>query len=723
MKYINKKTNLFVLIVSSLLLCIFTGCSNLTDGESKSNEVPKTERQITVTGKIFSETGRSANTSFTLTEAHSINIWATQEKSGSEPLSEVAQITGNTYTLKLTQYGDWTIHLYITCENKDGQESVLVNLSKDISISEDDSSITLTEPFVINSGYSTVHNGGIRLAFEDESGKIFNMTYSATLRVPETGNENSLKDGGPIYFSTDFHDAGLQLDNVAPNSYEVTFCFNDIKGNTLYSCKEIITVLAGFTTDTWIGEGAHLRKDRYGTTKFVITNSLIDSFGTEVVPDTDYILYNYNSSQTQYYVTGSLNSIDSQSVNVEGNKSNQYAFDKDGNIYFLITSDSGKTIKKGNENYTYTNDVTTDRILIDRKNNVLYGCQINGMTLDLYKFDYFISGPDEKRNEYKTLSGYSFPSDVFGDWYYHDSEVLTIYDGILYGANSMNKLFYKLDLNKAESVAEKIDLSLKDYIDNSYLSNCNFSDIIYQDGYIYILIRNVREDSSTGLDFYSRGGVLCFNTFTNSVEKFIGWTDSTLSNDAYTYLSYRGLVKDADDNYVLAKTSDIVQKYTDEYEEEKTKSLFNIYCPEYEDEGFYGPEKFIAIKPKKLVIADNGLAYYTDDNDAYRVKNLNRVVTVDLETFALEVSEVDSSIKFASETTNGSGYLSGNACMYASIPSDTPLYKSSDKSQMTADEIKTIMTDKRPSYPNEGMFPDMEIGGGVPAIPFDTTTL
>ena len=182
-------------------------------------------------------------------------------------------------------------------------------------------------------------------------------------------------------------------------------------------------------------------------------------------------------------------------------------------------------------------------------------------------------------------------------------------------------------------------------------------------------------------------------------------------------MSYSGLVKDITENdYVLAKTSDIVDK-------DGGKTMFNIYCPEYEDEDFYGPEKFIAIKPKKLVIADNGLAYYTDDNDAYRVKNLNRVVTVDLETFALEVSEVDSSIKFASETTNGSGYLSGNACMYASIPSDTTLYKSSDKSQMTADEIKTIMTEKRPSYPNEGMFPDMEIGGGVPAIPFDTTDL
>ena len=174
----------------------------------------------------------------------------------------------------------------------------------------------------------------------------------------------------------------------------------------------------------------------------------------------------------------------------------------------------------------------------------------------------------------------------------------------------------------------------------------------------------------------------------------------------------------------MASVSDIVEKYTDEYEEEQTKSLFNIYCPEYEDDGFYGPEKFIALKPKKLVIADNGLAYYTDNNDAYRVKNRNRVVTVDLESFALESSEIDESIKFASETTNGSGYLAGNACMYATIPSDTTLYKSTDKTEMTEDEINAIVnTIRSSSYPDEGMFPDGEIGGGIPAIPFDTTEL
>ena len=60
---------------------------------------------------------------------------------------------------------------------------------------------------------------------------------------------------------------------------------------------------------------------------------------------------------------------------------------------------------------------------------------------------------------------------------------------------------------------------------------------------------------------------------------------------------------------------------------------------------------------KKLVIADDGVAFYTDDYGAYNLKNLNRVVTVDLETFALSESPVDSDIDFDYHYSNGSGYI------------------------------------------------------------------
>ena len=47
------------------------------------------------------------------------------------------------------------------------------------------------------------------------------------------------------------------------------------------------------------------------------------------------------------------------------------------------------------------------------------------------------------------------------------------------------------------------------------------------------------------------------------------------------------------------------------------------------------PTKVIGIKPKKLVIADDGLAFYTD-SDVLAYKNINRVVTIDLEEFVIE---------------------------------------------------------------------------------------
>ena len=46
MKYTNKKSNILVLILSALLFCGFTGCSNINTKETK---------QIIVTGKIRSE--------------------------------------------------------------------------------------------------------------------------------------------------------------------------------------------------------------------------------------------------------------------------------------------------------------------------------------------------------------------------------------------------------------------------------------------------------------------------------------------------------------------------------------------------------------------------------------------------------------------------------------------------------------------------------------------
>ena len=67
---------------------------------------------------------------------------------------------------------------------------------------------------------------------------------------------------------------------------------------------------------------------------------------------------------------------------------------------------------------------------------------------------------------------------------------------------------------------------------------------------------------------------------------------------------------------------------------------------------FYGPTRFIAVKPKKLVIADEGLTFYTDD-ELLRYKNVNRVVYVDLENFAVEkIVTLNSSVGLSENETS-----------------------------------------------------------------------
>ena len=77
-----------------------------------------------------------------------------------------------------------------------------------------------------------------------------------------------------------------------------------------------------------------------------------------------------------------------------------------------------------------------------------------------------------------------------------------------------------------------------------------------------------------------------------------------------------------------------------------------ICFPNEGEKSFYGPTRFIAVKPKKLVIADEGLTFYTDD-ELLRYKNVNRVVYVDLENFAVEkIVTLDPSVGLSENETS-----------------------------------------------------------------------
>ena len=101
----------------------------------------------------------------------------------------------------------------------------------------------------------------------------------------------------PIIKETTF-DGGettLHIENVPAGKYTAKLDFSDSDGNVLYSCNDAINVYTGMTTDTWFGTAPYLTDG-----VFVITSTLINKFGADRVPSTDFIVYDYDSSIYKY---------------------------------------------------------------------------------------------------------------------------------------------------------------------------------------------------------------------------------------------------------------------------------------------------------------------------------------------------------------------------------------------------------------------------------------
>ena len=131
------------------------------------------------------------------------------------------------------------------------------------------------------------------------------------------------------------------------------------------------------------------------------------------------------------------------------------------------------------------------------------------------------------------------------------------------------------------------------YLPANISSNITITDMHYEDGYIYLIVRDVFIDYLTPTDSVrSLGGVCKIKaedlTLADSTNPLIGWADTQLiiTENVYNY-----------------KHNEETQNY------------------------FYGPQKIIAIKPKEIVIADDGASIENS-----KMHQENRVVLFNLET-------------------------------------------------------------------------------------------
>lgn len=179
--------------------------------------------------------------------------------------------------------------------------------------------------------------------------------------------------------------------------------------------------------------------------------------------------------------------------------------------------------------------------------------------------------------------------------------------------------------------------------------------VIHYDGYVYVLVSqtgsknftdtymvNNKNSGSEKTTVYSRGAIVRLEPTSNGfkLSAKTGWTE---------------------DSRTIASSNKDKNTFTGSDLKNYTFYDVNAYIPEYSERNshFYGPRRFVAIKPKELAIADCGANIVMPDYESQKNGKLfkhNRIVKVDLYKFALESGSVTdlNNINFSNLSLSGS---------------------------------------------------------------------
>lgn len=458
--------------------------------------------------------------------------------------------------------------------------------------------------------------------------------------------------------------AQIVYDNFFSGSYLAKLSFDDAAGNTLYSCEQVINVYPGFTTDTWYGSASD--------GQLTVSNSMINGYGAEIVPNFDklllwkhaewnegnnmngdfYYLIDENSAGSFIAPTApsssedpAFNSAVFYTKFMAGDSGSDFTFfDAEGNSYLLLfTSQIGSGIYSTKEDWKFVsasdlalNENEVIDFTIDLKNNVAYSLKGGDLDVICRYPDMISSNGANTEKEEITLGCGNINSFVV-----YDGKAYALYKGNDY----IIRVFDTYDEEKNKPMIKEYSVNLNEFFTDA-LGTAMITDMLYQDGRLYLLYKEAFSWPSSATTIGNRGAVIEVNLFDGSVRN-TGLTTSALSNTEYKLQGYYN-------NYLMYIDEECKTPYIPP---EKILTNANVEYPDicFPNEGeksFYGPTRFIAVKPKKLVIADEGLAFYTDD-ELLRYKNVNRVVYVDLENFAVEkIVTLDSSVGLSENETS-----------------------------------------------------------------------
>lgn len=474
----------------------------------------------------------------------------------------------------------------------------------------------------MNMNSSNGKEGAIRITVPGEERGLytFNKSNASSYKVSiildkEVIDSQTAELGGVITF-----------DELEPTTYTVKAEAFDSDGIRIGSGSEEVKVVAGETAEK--------------TILMILTN------GGEIY-ETNYLLFYYNSNTNKYYYADQASEINDQIISGHNSVIAGYTEDKNGCVYQYhknnSTSDGSSSTRenfifyyKNDSNLgpyatNFTDDSVKDPLYFDDSTNSLWigGYDSSSGELKLLQITEpstnFISTISSATSLYSTgftVSGATYTAFAIqgSDIYiaYTNSGTSYLQRGTITGSNDSG---FSITAKGTAQSTEQMGVA----------GTINDIAILY-DGYVYVLISDIEKLNghtiNNGDTVKSRGAILkILGTDSGfEVEDILGWT-----NSARTIKSKK--LNDENNPYNgVSEQIDSINAYIPALSESSKK--------------FYGAERFVAIKPKELAIADCGANIILPDYKNKKNGNMfqhDRVVTVNLYDFAItNVTELNN---------------------------------------------------------------------------------
>ena len=458
--------------------------------------------------------------------------------------------------------------------------------------------------------------------------------------------------------------ATISYEEVPTGYYELLLSFRDSNDKELYFCRQIVTIFAGFTTDTWMNDLQLIsdvvidEENNITEKRFILTDELLKTYQPAVSIDYPIVLYDLDMN------------------------SNQIEFSEPHAGFYVYPDLKSMNVTSPDDAYLQSLYMPSDKAAIDPITQTIYTA--NGWNpMGIWKYTKNYTGQYTSEKIYEFSSGFSIQSMCAYDGYVYilqnndssnaiiqiadkanvseENKVVYLAEGTTIAGQSVHYRYTHMDVcDNNIYLTSMADLNLSGVSAKFYVTKVpivqNDSGANELGTPVSIYRESFESESSSSIevnDMFTITDIQAVKQADSSVNLYILCNTRNISSYSARASHLRGGIITVKDN---GTDLSFIKFDGTAFASGEVPTIFGwstcylqdaITDSNYEKLYFYGPTKFVARKPDELVIVDEGNYFVNadgdvtssykgwDNNNGIETINKNRVVCVSLKDFAI----------------------------------------------------------------------------------------